>query len=181
MIIIFNSGTYLSNILPQAKYMLGLFILLTTFVFPLVSMMILKWQKLISNFSLDNRKERLLPILTTLIYYYLAYYIITSSHIQGVIKAFVLSGIISLTFAFFITLKWKISLHMIGVGGIFALIISISLRLNTNLSSFLIIWSFIAGLIAAARLYLQAHNLTQITAGFFVGAITVLSTILFYN
>jgi len=181
MIIIFNSGTYLSNLLPQAKLLIIAVIFITTFLFPVLSLPVMKWQKLISSFSLDKRQERLLPILTTLIYYYLAYYMVAESHIQGIIRAFVLSGIIALTIAFFITLKWKISLHMIGLGSIFALIISISLRLGTNLSGFLIIWTLITGLTASSRLYLQSHNLTQIVVGFFVGSATVLTTILYYN
>ncbi len=180
MIIILYSGTFLSNLIPEAKRLLIGIIFITTFIFPLISLSILRWQRFISSFSLEERKERLLPMLTTLMYYYIAYYIINTNHIQGIIKEFILSVIIALTISFFLTLKWKVSLHMIGVGGIMALIISISLKLNTNLSAFLIIWTFIAGLIGSARLYLNMHNLRQIALGFVTGFSAVLLTILLY-
>lgn len=178
--IILNSISYLSAIPPDAKMWLYILVFVTTFLFPSISLLFLFWQKLITNIELDDRKERLLPIIVTLAFYYLGYYILGMNNISGLLRAFYLSAIISISLSFFINLFWKISAHMIGIGGIIGLILAISFKLNLNLQLILIIAIFIAGIIGASRVKLEAHSQLQIFAGFYLGMITVFTTLLLY-
>lgn len=180
MFIIFNSGTYLSNLMPEAKKLIYILVFVTTFLFPALMMPFLLWQKIITNFYVQTKKERVLPILLILIFYYFGYYIIGIYNISGLIRAFLLASIISLTVAFFINLKWKISMHMIGLGGLIGLVLAISLRLHINLTVYLVLLIFISGIVGASRLKLNSHNILQIGAGFYIGVLTVLITILYY-
>jgi membrane-associated phospholipid phosphatase len=70
---------------------------------------------------------------------------------------------------FFITLSWKISIHMIGVGGIAGILTLLSKTSEDILLYPLIITFFCAGLIAFSRLQLNAHNSRQIIVGFCLG------------
>jgi len=178
--IIFNSGTYISNLVPEAKRLIYLLVFISTFLFPVLMIPFLLWQKIIKTVYVETKKERIIPMLLTLIFYYFGYYIIGSNNISGLIRAFFLASIISLTAAFFINIKWKISTHMIGLGGLVGLVIGISLRLQVNLVQYLVILIFISGIVGAARLKLNSHNILQIAAGFYIGILLVLSTILFY-
>jgi hypothetical protein len=51
-----------------------------------------------------------------------------------------LGGLLTLLITFFITIWFKISIHMVGLGGLMALIIFISFYLKVNLSFFFFIW-----------------------------------------
>jgi len=178
--IIFNSGTYISNLIPEAKQLIYILVFVSTFLFPLLTIPFLLWQKIIKSIYVKTTKERIIPMLLTLIFYYFGYYIIGSNNISGLIRAFFLASIISLTTTFFINIKWKISTHMMGLGGLVGLVIGISLRLDINLIVYLIILIFISGIVGAARLKLNSHNILQVSAGFYIGILIVLSTILFY-
>ncbi len=178
--IIFNSGTYISNLVPEAKQLIYILVFISTFLFPVLMIPFLLWQKIINSIYVETSKERVIPMLLTLVFYYFGYYIIGSNNISGIIRAFFLASIISLTVTFFINIKWKISTHMIGLGGLVGLVIGISLRLNINLIVYLILLIFISGIVGAARLKLNSHNIIQISAGFYIGILIVLSTILFY-
>lgn len=178
--IIFNSGTYISNLIPEAKRLIYILFFISTFLFPVLMIPFLIWQKLIKNIYVESTKERIVPMLLTLVFYYFGYYIIGTNNISGIIRAFFLASIISLTTAFFINIKWKISTHMIGLGGLVGLVLGISLRLEVNLIIILTLLILISGIVGAARLKLNSHSILQIGAGFYIGVFIVLSTILFY-
>ena len=177
--IILNAVSYLSAIPPDAKLWLYILVFVTTFLFPSISLLFLFWQKLITNVEVNDKRERLLPIIITLAFYYLGYYILGINNVSGLLRAFYLSAIISITLSFFINLFWKISAHMVGIGGIIGLILLISIKQNLNLEFILIIGVLLAGIIGSSRIKLEAHNPLQVIAGFYLGLITVFTTLLF--
>jgi hypothetical protein len=180
IVIILNTIEHLSAIHPDAKKWLYILVFVTTFLFPAISLLFLLWQKLITNIELNDKKERLLPIIITLTFYYLGYYFLGINNVSGLLRAFYLSAIISISLSFFINIFWKISAHMIGIGGIIGLILVISFKQNLNLELILIIAVLIAGIIGTSRIKLKAHTNLQIIAGFYLGLITVFTTLFIY-
>ena len=178
--IILNAVSYLSAIPPDAKMWLYILVFVTTFLFPSISLLFLFWQKLITNVEVNDKRERLLPIIITLAFYYLGYYMLGINNVSGLLRAFYLSAIISITLSFFINLFWKISAHMVGIGGIIGLILLISIKQNLNLEFILIIGVLLAGIIGSSRIKLEAHNPLQVIAGFYLGLTTVFITLLLY-
>jgi len=82
-----------------------------------------------------------------------------------------------------INLKWKISAHMAGIGGLIALVYQIHVQ---DLSAFDLFWllSFIiilAGGLGSARLVLKRHDLVQVLAGVVVGFACVSLTMRFFG
>ena len=82
-----------------------------------------------------------------------------------------------------ISLKWKISAHMAGMGGIIALVYQIHVQ---GLSAFYLLWLLcilivVAGLLGSARLTLKRHNLWQVLAGVIVGFLCVSLTMKFFG
>ena len=92
--------------------------------------------------------------------------------IPPIIFNFIIGATLSVMFAFIINIKWKVSAHMIGIGGLVGALFCISILLEIYITPFLIIALFIAGLIGSARLFLKAHNQSQIYVGFVVGMIS---------
>jgi membrane-associated phospholipid phosphatase len=68
-----------------------------------------------------------------------------------------------------ISLKWKISIHLAGLGGILGAIMALSFRFGLNPVLWIIGIILISGLVGTSRMLLGKHNLSQIIAGFFLG------------
>jgi membrane-associated phospholipid phosphatase len=80
--------------------------------------------------------------------------------------------------AFIITSKWKISAHMIGIGGITGLIAYLIYYLHVNLEIYLIVIVLVSGLTGTARLILNAHHPSEIYSGFLMG-FAIISVVMF--
>jgi len=67
----------------------------------------------------------------------------------------------------------KISLHTIGMGGLFAIaLFSVNIAVK-DVSLILFLTIFIAGLVGTARMYLDAHNLKEVYNGYLVGFLSM--------
>jgi uncharacterized protein (DUF2062 family) len=87
-----------------------------------------------------------------------------------VLVGFIASMSVGLLVLYVINLKTKISMHAVSAGsavGSFAYLVFF--EQTQSLVCFLIIFLLIAGLIGSARLYLKAHNSSQVWLGYLVG------------
>ena len=66
-----------------------------------------------------------------------------------------------------ITIKYKISIHMVGAGGLVALIGFLAFYLKVDLQFYLGIAVVLAGLAGTARIFLKAHTPDEVYTGFF--------------
>ena len=82
-----------------------------------------------------------------------------------------------------INLKWKISAHLAGIGGIIALVYQIHVQ---GLSAFDLFWLlcfivFLAGLLGSSRMVLRRHDIWQVLAGVVTGFLCVSLTMRFFG
>ena len=89
------------------------------------------------------------------------------------IDQFLFSSVIVVLAILLISLFWKISLHMAGLGGISGLILMLSLIYTLDMTFYLSVLFLISGIVASARLVLKEHNLLQIATGYFTGFLIV--------
>jgi len=143
-----------------------------------MNVLFLKKKGLISSIYLETTEERKLPYLLTVIYYIILYYFLKELSLPPILYLIFLGSILASIFTLIINLKWKISAHMIGMGGIVGSLIGISERLSIDLNYILMTSFLISGMVGTARLYLNAHNPPQIFAGFLLGLSCVLVLIL---
>ena len=80
--------------------------------------------------------------------------------------------------ALLITFYRKISLHMMGTGGLSGLILGLAINLSMNMLGFILLAIFISGITGFARLKLESHKPSEIYSGFLVGALVMF--LLFY-
>jgi len=121
-----------------------------------------------------------MPIIITFFLYVFCFYLIRRIDIPSMFYSFMLGVIISLLITFFITIRFKISMHMVGFGGLIALIIFISFYLKVNLSFYLILLILFAGITGTTRLFLKAHTQVEVYSGFVMGFVVVLTTMMLY-
>jgi len=127
---------------------------------------------------METAEERKLPFVVSLVFYMLTYYLMRELNLPGLLYILILGSAISIILAFFISLWWKISIHMLGVGGLVGAILGLTLRLDADLINILSIAILGAGLIGYARLKLYAHTPAQVYAGFLLGAGLMLGLIM---
>ncbi len=171
LIIIFNSGTHYSYIPPEAQKIIYVLIFLTTFLIPVSIIPFLLQLKLISTFQLNERKDRIIPLFVTAISYYFSFYLLNQLpfHVPQFIKILILASAILIIINLFINLKWKISSHLIGISGLLSLIFIYAIVFYANLLYILVLITLISGIVAFARLKLNAHSPQQIYSGFLLG------------
>jgi len=171
LIIILNSGTHYAYIPEQAQKIIYVLIFLSTFLIPVSITPFLLQLKLINTFELEERKDRIIPLFITAISYYFSFYLLTRLpfHVPQFIKILVLASAILIVINLLINLKWKISSHLIGISGLLAIVFIFSIVYYANLMNILVLITVIAGVVAFARLKLNAHSPSQVYAGFLIG------------
>lgn len=169
--LILYSGTYLSILPAESKRAILLMTAMFTVLLPLSVLPFLRYYKLISKYTIPERRERLIPLFLSIIFYGIGFTLFRKYGIPMYIQQFLLVSIICLIIAVIVHLWWKISTHMIGIGGIIGLISSFNYLFNIDISYVLILTIIVAGIIGTARLYLKSHNQAQVYGGFMVGFI----------
>ena len=158
-------------------------ILIGTFVFclilPLLSVFILLLTKKIDSLEMPKKEERFLPILFASIWMILGFYFMKEIFSYApIMKSIYLGAIYVMLISLLITKKWKISLHMLAIGGATGVFIMLEFLFGQNLM-LLLITILISGILGFSRLSLKAHSLNQIYAGFIVGNVIMGLSILY--
>ncbi|MBL4593817.1 MAG: hypothetical protein JKX68_08390 [Flavobacteriales bacterium] len=172
LLIIFNTDSYINYTVPfELKRAFIILVGTSTFVIPLLISLMLLNRKLISSLEMETQKERIIPYAFTIIFYVFTLYMLKKAPISPIIFNFVIGATLSVILAFIINIKWKISAHMIGIGGLIGALICVSILLEIYITPYIIFAILIAGLIGSSRLVLKAHTQLQIYVGFIVGVI----------
>ncbi len=170
--IIFNTDSYINYAVPQElKQAVIILVGASTFLIPLLISLLLLNRKLINSLEMETQKERIIPYSITIIFYVFALYMLKQAPIPPIIFNFIIGATLSIIIAFVINIKWKISAHMIGIGGLVGALLCVSILLEIYITPFFILSLLVAGLVGSARLILKAHTQSQVYAGFAIGVI----------
>ena len=129
---------------------------------------------------MSRRRDRLIPLIITTVMYIFTYYLLYKLQTPEHVKLFILAAAILVLITCLLSIKWKISAHMVGIGGLVGMIIALYSKMSGNLNFYLFISIFIAGLVGASRLKLNAHNSRQVYIGLVIGLIPTLLIMLFF-
>jgi membrane-associated phospholipid phosphatase len=169
IVLLFNTGSYLSYLPFNAQRAIYIIVFISTFILPLSFMPFFLYTEKVTSIFLHKQKERLIPLIITVVFYSFSFYILTNLNAPKIIRLFILGTAISVLVALAITFFWKISTHAIGIGGLLALAFVISFRLMVDLNFIVMILIFICGVVGTARIYLNAHNVLQVISGIIIG------------
>lgn len=156
-------------------------VLFVNMIVPLVMILIMIKLKMLSTIDLKHRKERLIPYLIVIGFYMYSYWLFQHQNlpISNLLYSYFLGIIIIMLAGVIINFIWKISVHLLAIGGVLGWLIALSILHQLNFDYLLITILFIAGLIAFARLYLKAHTPAQVYVGFILGLAMQLTVV--YN
>lgn len=172
LLLLFNLKLYFSfGLTLKSQITLLAFVIVTTVIFPLLIIFMLKKHGLISAVEMGTREDRRLPYVLTSIFYFITYNMFQHLQLPGIYSGYMLGATIILITAIIINFWWKISTHLLGIGGIFGMTAGLSVNLAADLLFLLMTAAFIAGLVGSARLKTDAHKPSEVYAGFIIGSV----------
>ncbi len=144
----------------------------TTAFFPAFVVFLLRRLKAIDSIRLRTSKERIIPYITTMFFYWWMWYLSRNFQDQAQSLKFFYFGIFLATIPSLILNNFfKISLHGLAMGGMLASIILCCKMYGIYLGTDLIAATLLAGIVLFSRLALKEHSNVDIYTGFLVGAI----------
>lgn len=154
---------------PTSRWMLLGMLALMTIVFPITSALLLQRSGLITSLEMPTRQERIAPFVMTLVYYGMAYYLLRQTPLHPAVHAAFVGALAALLATLLITLRWKISAHMVGVGGLIGAITGIAMIHALPLIPVIAALTLLGGLLGTARLLSSDHTQGQVVSGAVLG------------
>lgn len=175
-------GSFLIHtIAPEIRLAVFLSIFISTSLMVMLAHLIMLKMGLISDLDVSQRKDRTLPYIVCIGVYGLGIFSLLSLGAPVWILGFMLGAAVMLFFLMLISMKWKISAHLSGIGGLTGGVFALSYLFFINPYWLFIALFVAAGILAAARMQLKAHTLAQTLAGFWLGFFCIFSFILLFN
>jgi hypothetical protein len=180
IIILYNSGSVLEYLPFQAKKIILLIVGVSTLILPISFVPFFIFQKIIKNVQMENNRERLVPFFITSALYFFGYFLLVRLGAPQTITKFILAATTSAVILFLYSFKWKISAHLVGIGGLTGALIAISFRLNVNMEYYIIAAILLSGIIGYSRLKLKTHKPFHIYVGWITGCLVSILVVSFF-
>jgi len=153
-------------------------VLLFTFLIPSVFIFLLKKLKMVKDYALSERQDRILPYLMTCFAHIMLFYFYYKADVNLWFLGILAAPVIIIAIAFIINIFWKISAHMMGIGGLIGSTMSVCYNIKGSNPFILFAVLFIlAGILAVSRLYLKRDSALQVYTGFFLGFLVAYFTV----
>lgn len=166
-----------TTIPEEFKFRIFFLIVLSTLLIPMISIIGLRLSGMVKSLHMPERKDRAIPFLLTCVYFMLTlFFLYQKSELDPILwqgMGVISFSVIVLTV---VTFFWKMSAHMIGVGGLLAVVFV----LGSKFSNFQVVYPLLlvlllTGSVASSRLYLNAHKPLEVYGGFFMGFLICLA------
>lgn len=181
-LVLFRFAPELLPLTEDGKRRILGFLFISTFLLPAGAIALFWASGLIRNLSMDERKDRHLPHLAAFLSFLgVAYMLDNFLPMLRLPFCLMLGSAISVGLTGIITLFWKISSHMVGMGGLLGFQVLIARQVVPASFFFPIVISILlCGAVASARYFLKAHDGLQLLAGFFLGMVISSATVAFF-
>jgi len=145
---------------------------LTAF-FPAFAVFLLWRLKLSDSIFLRTQKERIIPYVITMFFYWWMYYLSRNFTDQPIALKFFYLGIfvasaIGMTVNNFI----KVSLHAMGIAGLTMAVILVSIFYPVNNAVWVLLAILLTALVISARLIVSDHTKKELIVGLLIGVVT---------
>src|SRR4051812_33986814 len=153
----------------DTKWRITAIVFIFTFIFPVLNIIILYRLGRIPSLTLSNQRDRTFPYIMTSVFYFGLFYLMMDINIWPSLKLFIIGAGLAILVTALINLRTKISAHMVGIGGLLGVVVSVSYLIKFDMTYMYIIIVLAAGMVGSARLYLEEHRPFQVYFGFILG------------
>lgn len=160
------------NLSRHQQYTILSVVFISTYIIPLLLLILLKSIGYISSYQVKRISERKIPIFFMMaLFFMLGKFFYETNIIKDLSYLFfgvVLGlGLIYILFVF----KIKTSLHLLSIGAALGYFLLFQQLHSLAITPIIIIFLLLSGLLASSRLHLKAHTNTEVYLGFFIGLV----------
>ncbi|MBR1668573.1 MAG: hypothetical protein IJ693_09880 [Bacteroidaceae bacterium] len=175
-------GLFLFSYLRMLPWGYKLFIVCMVYFFtvfvPTLGITAFRLFKKWTHLELSHREHRHMPYIVTLLSYATCLVIMTKINTAMFFRGIVMAGLISQIICITVNAWWKVSTHMVGMGGLVGALNAFSILFFYNP-----VWPFCAllllsGALGTSRIILRQHSLAQVLVGFGIGYLCAMTFIL---
>lgn len=181
MAIIFSAPTLFGYLPVEIKKLMFLILIVNNVFLPVSLLPFFMHRGIISSWTVNERKERTIPLILTTLLYGVTSYIIFRYQIPLFLKSYIFSAFFLSLIVTVINLWWKISLHSVGAGALLGIVLILSLRTHTSLVEYLILVIITGGLVLSSRLKLNYHNPQQVWLGYLTGFLGLVTFMILFQ
>lgn len=136
--------------------------------------MLMRW----THLQLSHREHRHMPYLLTISSYTVCIVLMSKMNVAMFIRGIVMAAFVSQIICVILNAWWKVSTHMVGMGGLVGALIAFSILFFYNP-----LWPacgliLLSGALGTSRIILRQHTLSQVLVGFAIGFTCAMSFIL---
>ncbi|MEI8084719.1 MAG: hypothetical protein WCG93_00755 [Paludibacter sp.] len=154
---------------------------LFTALLPAVPILLMLRRGELHDLFISRREERTMPYLFSFMaYFFWSLFLWRTMQFPMFIVSMGIGSAVSIFIIILINLKWKISAHLAGIGGLTGAIFGVCYRVAINPLWFLVLIITISALVAISRIGLRAHTPGQVFAGFLVGFFAIFLPCIFF-
>lgn len=175
-------GLFLFTYLRLLPWGYKIFIISIVYVFtvfmPTVGITLFRLFKKWTHLELSHREHRHMPYVVALLSYTACLVIMTRINAAMFFRGVVMAALVSQIICVIINVWWKVSTHMVGIGGLVGALNAFSILFFYNP-----VWPFcvlllLSGVLGTSRIILRQHSLAQVLAGFGIGYVCAMVFIL---
>jgi len=145
---------------------------LTAF-FPAFAVFLLWRLKLSDSIFLRTQKERIIPYVITMFFYWWMYYLSRNFTDQPIaLKFFYLGIFVASAIGMTVNNFMKVSLHAMGIAGLTTAVILVSVFYPVNNAVWVLLAVLLTALVISARLVVSDHTKKELIVGLFIGVFT---------
>jgi hypothetical protein len=145
---------------------------LTAF-FPAFAVFLLWRLKLSDSIFLRTQKERIIPYVITMFFYWWMYYLSRNFTDQPIaLKFFYLGIFVASSIGMTVNNFMKVSLHAMGIAGLTTAVILVSVFYPVNNAVWVLLAVLLTALVISARLVVSDHTKKELIVGLFIGVFT---------
>lgn len=150
-------------------------IAVATIFFPLLVVALLKALGFISSIFMRTQKERIIPLLATMMCYWWISHVFKNLDAPLVLQVLLRGAYWSIIVLFICSIFFKISMHTMAAGGMLGMLIVLMIVTPVSMTVPLIAGILIAGASGTARMLLGAHTQFEIWVGYILGILVMLA------
>ena len=175
-------GLFLFSYLKMLPWGYKLFIIAIVYLFtvfvPTMGIQAFRLFKRWTHLELSHREHRHMPYIVTLLSYGTCLVLMTKMNMAMFFRGIVIAALICQIVCVTINAWWKVSTHMVGMGGLVGALNAFSILFFYNP-----VWPYCAllllsGALGTSRIILRQHSLAQVLVGFAIGYLCAMTFIL---
>ncbi|MBO9631963.1 MAG: hypothetical protein J7578_02515 [Chitinophagaceae bacterium] len=144
----------------------------STAFLPAFAVLLMRALGFVKSFQLNTQKERIIPYVAAITFYFWIWYVFHNlQDIPEYYVKFMLGTFLAVCAAWLFNIRYKISMHSTGVGGLVAFFMIMAFGQREETGRYVAIAFLIAGLVCSARFIVSDHSKKEIYVGLFVGAL----------